>query len=226
MCKGVANFAQAPPDEFDNGFNWFDAIEDVLAEDDAELVRAPGTTDAGVAVPPGVDLLDWFSKQLNSDIMVAPNGVVLPSAPPLRQPQGLQTLEPQGVGKQPLATETASPNHSSTTDSYCVQRQLESERQLTEGKAADGDDVVVQQLVKREDHQGRTCASSRYYLTDLSHEDKIERVKQKRRESAQRSRARKNAYMKDLELENVALRDQVTQLRSMISQLQAYMAIN
>lgn len=29
---------------------------------------------------------------------------------------------------------------------------------------------------------------------------KLERVKQKRRESAQRSRARKNAYMKELEV--------------------------
>jgi hypothetical protein len=32
---------------------------------------------------------------------------------------------------------------------------------------------------------------------------KLERVKQKRRESASRSRARKNAYMKELEVRNM-----------------------
>jgi len=108
----------------------------------------------------GVDLLDWFSKQLNSDIMVAPNGIVLPSAPPLKEAQVQQQFEPQCVPKQPPITATASPNHSSTTDSCCVQLQL-AQQQLKQAKAAEVDDVDVQNLVKRDDHMRRTCASSR-----------------------------------------------------------------
>jgi len=72
MCKGVANFAQAPPDDFDNGFNWFDAIDDVLAEDDEEFGfelaenrgRAKGTTDAGVAVPSGKGICSFWIRMM------------------------------------------------------------------------------------------------------------------------------------------------------------------
>jgi hypothetical protein len=60
MCKGVSlvHSAHAPPDDFDNGFNWFDAIDDVLAEGDEELgfgeqSSAPGTTDGYATVPSG-----------------------------------------------------------------------------------------------------------------------------------------------------------------------------
>lgn len=54
--------------------------------------------------------------------------------------------------------------------------------------------------------------------------DKVERTKQKRRESAARSRARKNAYMHQLEVENAALRDQLERLKHVIGQLQPCLA--
>lgn len=44
-------------------------------------------------------------------------------------------------------------------------------------------------------------------------EEAVERMKRKRRESAQRSRAKKNQYMKTLEIENRDLKDEVTRLR-------------
>ena len=45
----------------------------------------------------------------------------------------------------------------------------------------------------------------------------IERIKQKRRESAQRSRNRRAAYMRELERENKALRDEVARLRAALA---------
>jgi hypothetical protein len=39
-------------------------------------------------------------------------------------------------------------------------------------------------------------------LAAMDEASKLERVKQKRRESASRSRARKNAYMKELEVQD------------------------
>lgn len=44
-------------------------------------------------------------------------------------------------------------------------------------------------------------------------DEAVERIKKKRRESAQRSRARKNQYMKALEVENKGLRSEVNMLR-------------
>lgn len=48
----------------------------------------------------------------------------------------------------------------------------------------------------------------------------MERIKQKRRESAQRSRARKNDYMHQLELENQALKDEVQRLQQVLGAMQ------
>lgn len=48
----------------------------------------------------------------------------------------------------------------------------------------------------------------------------VERIKQKRRESAQRSRARKNEYMRQLELENQALKDEVQRLQQVLATVQ------
>lgn len=48
----------------------------------------------------------------------------------------------------------------------------------------------------------------------------MERIKQKRRESAQRSRARKNDYMRQLELENQALKDEVQRLQQVLGAMQ------
>jgi len=48
----------------------------------------------------------------------------------------------------------------------------------------------------------------------------VERIKQKRRESAQRSRARKNDYMRQLELENQELKTEVHRLQQLVSQMQ------
>jgi hypothetical protein len=48
----------------------------------------------------------------------------------------------------------------------------------------------------------------------------VERIKQKRRESAQRSRARKNDYMRQLELENQALKDEVQRLQQVLAAVQ------
>jgi len=48
----------------------------------------------------------------------------------------------------------------------------------------------------------------------------VERIKQKRRESAQRSRARKNDYMHQLELENQALKDEVQRLQQVLAAVQ------
>jgi cell shape-determining protein MreC len=48
----------------------------------------------------------------------------------------------------------------------------------------------------------------------------VERIKQKRRESAQRSRARKNDYMHQLELENQALKDEVQRLQQVLGAMQ------
>jgi hypothetical protein len=44
-------------------------------------------------------------------------------------------------------------------------------------------------------------------LAAMDEASKLERVKQKRRESASRSRARKNAYMKELEVRALAAYD-------------------
>lgn len=46
-----------------------------------------------------------------------------------------------------------------------------------------------------------------------------ERVKKRRRESAQRSRARKNCYVKNLEYENRSLKAEVEKLRSLLAQV-------
>lgn len=46
-----------------------------------------------------------------------------------------------------------------------------------------------------------------------------ERVKKRRRESAQRSRARKNCYVKNLEHENRSLKAEVEKLRSLLAQV-------
>lgn len=46
-----------------------------------------------------------------------------------------------------------------------------------------------------------------------------ERVKKRRRESAQRSRARKNCYVKNLEYENRSLKAEVEKLRALLSQV-------
>lgn len=57
--------------------------------------------------------------------------------------------------------------------------------------------------------------------TSLAVEDNaIEKVKQKRRESAQRSRARKNCYMRQLELENRALKEEVVKLTQALGKIQ------
>lgn len=54
--------------------------------------------------------------------------------------------------------------------------------------------------------------------TQAEIDEAIERIKKKRRESAQRSRARKSAYVKALELENKLLKDEVMKLRLALSQ--------
>lgn len=56
--------------------------------------------------------------------------------------------------------------------------------------------------------------------TQEEQEAAIERIKQKRRESAQRSRARKNEYMRQLEIENMSLKEEVHRLQSMIQAMQ------
>lgn len=56
--------------------------------------------------------------------------------------------------------------------------------------------------------------------TQEEQEAAIERIKQKRRESAQRSRARKNDYMRQLEIENQGLKDEIHRLQSMVQALQ------
>lgn len=56
--------------------------------------------------------------------------------------------------------------------------------------------------------------------TQEEQEAAIERIKQKRRESAQRSRARKNEYMRQLEIENQGLKDEIHRLQSVIQALQ------
>eukprot|EP00879_Flechtneria_rotunda_P005851 GHRR01006157.1.p1 GENE.GHRR01006157.1~~GHRR01006157.1.p1 ORF type:complete len:164 (+),score=56.52 GHRR01006157.1:977-1468(+) len=48
----------------------------------------------------------------------------------------------------------------------------------------------------------------------------VERIKQKPRESAQRSRARRNEYMRQLEEENQQLRSEVQRLQNMLVQVQ------
>jgi len=48
----------------------------------------------------------------------------------------------------------------------------------------------------------------------------VERIKQKRRESAQRSRARKNDYMRQLEVENQGLKDELHRLQQLLAQMQ------
>ncbi|KAF6262759.1 hypothetical protein COO60DRAFT_1494727 [Scenedesmus sp. NREL 46B-D3] len=65
---------------------------------------------------------------------------------------------------------------------------------------------------------------SKATLAAMDEAAKLERVKQKRRESASRSRARKNTYMKELETENMALQGQVESLQKAIGQLQAYIS--
>lgn len=50
----------------------------------------------------------------------------------------------------------------------------------------------------------------------------VERIKQKRRESAHRSRQRRNDYMHMLELENAALKDEVGRLQAMLAAMQQH----
>jgi len=50
-------------------------------------------------------------------------------------------------------------------------------------------------------------------------DETVEKIKKKRRESAQRSRARKNAYMKSLEVENKLLKTENSRLKELISRL-------
>lgn len=52
-------------------------------------------------------------------------------------------------------------------------------------------------------------------------EEAIERMKRKRRESAQRSRAKKNAYMKTLEIENKELKEEIVRLRKRLAKFEA-----
>lgn len=60
---------------------------------------------------------------------------------------------------------------------------------------------------------GSSCGRRRGNKTQEEIDAAVERIKQKRRESAQRSRARKNDYMRQLELENQALKDEVQRLQ-------------
>lgn len=61
---------------------------------------------------------------------------------------------------------------------------------------------------------------SKSQRTQAEVEAAVERIKQKRRESAQRSRARKNDYMRQLEIENQGLKDEVHRLQSMLAAMQ------
>lgn len=69
-----------------------------------------------------------------------------------------------------------------------------------------------------------TVCSKPAQQVDMEPDDPTERLKRKRRESAQRSRARKNAYMKQLEAENKALKEEVTRLKDALCKLQPQIA--
>lgn len=61
------------------------------------------------------------------------------------------------------------------------------------------------------------ATGSKRHKTQAEIEEQIERTKKRRRESAQRSRQRKNCYMRSLEIENEALKREVERLRSQLT---------
>lgn len=64
-----------------------------------------------------------------------------------------------------------------------------------------------------------TSSDSRRRSQFESLEEKRERVKKRRRESARRSRARKNTYVKSLEFENAELKDENRRLREALAKV-------
>jgi hypothetical protein len=212
-----------PADEFDDAFNWFDAIE-AIDVDEAPMCEPAYQVDVkreGV-IGSDMELVGLFEQHISTqgtaDNVVPQTGVESPAYTNINQQ--LWTSGPHLFG----STAAAAPASSGSVGGACE----EDNQQSHDSSAAPS----MQKLnnaagLDKSARLGQYSCRPRVSRVNYSEiDDKVERVKQKRRESAQRSRARKNQYMKELETENAALRGQVAQLQQMVSQLQSLQYMN
>lgn len=219
----------------DDAFDWMDALVDFLDEEPAPSSTTTGSSGACLSsgVPVGVEAKQEQQEQQQQPTapqtlgvpqqpqqlagMVLPgacyggayasfagvpiggfSGLVAPVAGPVVA--GLVAQQQQGGGSgsgASCATAPAPVRAAAPVPSACSGR-------LTAGPA------------------NGACAMPASRARRLANEDKVERTKQKRRESAQRSRERRAAYMKALEEENDGLRRQVAQLQEALRMVQQH----
>lgn len=169
----------------------------------------------------GLDLVGWFQQQVCTEWAVGnvapPAGVDSPVSTDVVQTMQMPGSYVVGVAAAALPTSSGS-----------VGEEQEEGHQSNDSSASpsgqnNNNSVGLERPTRQCQYSSRQRAAR---ITYSEIDDKIERVKQKRRESAQRSRARKNAYMKELEVENAGLRAQVAQLQQVVSQLQSMQYMN
>ncbi|KAF8058481.1 hypothetical protein HT031_005605 [Scenedesmus sp. PABB004] len=210
---GAGEAEVALPDDFD----WFDAIEYVKCEEDGgELEPGSSSGSEAMLAPGGGELLGW--ELGHQQLPGAGAGAQQPAAAcPMALGGGPGAPDILGAPLWAFAApagawEAASPAAPAASPAASAPGGASNNA----AGAAGGS-----QSTRREPPATRRAQRVTYFEPA---DDKVERVKQKRRESAQRSRARRNAYMGALEAENEGLKAQVAELRALVGSLQTYIA--
>jgi len=177
------------------------------------------------------DLLQFFAQQLQVEkgmVQQVPENdqqVVQPLPTPVSQYDATSMAVPsqqQITGVQYIAP--ALPASATTAELYQEQQRLMSVPQAAV-LAQTMQPCIATAYTYPGAWMGMTTACSKPAQQGSSEvDDPTERLKRKRRESAQRSRARKNAYMKQLEAENKALKDEVARLKEALCSMQPHVA--
>lgn len=140
-------------------------------------------------------------------------GVPAPAAAADPAVQAVQQLQLQAIMQQQLAQQQQQQQYAaaSVAGPAALSQDI---AQLQQYQAAQVQAMLAAQASLRSGHpvnkRGKTQAEV---------EEQQERIKKRRRESAQRSRARKNSYMKTLEVENKALKMENERLRMELMKL-------
>ncbi|WIA37877.1 hypothetical protein OEZ86_014724 [Tetradesmus obliquus] len=226
MCRfTVTEPSQQVERDLADGFNWFDAIDEICEgeEDDQLLVKE----EEQLEPQPGDNLLDVWCQQINGELaqagatgwMAEPASAAMQQAPAATP--ALHQAPMYGFLGQVVVPQAHAGLASTSSGSVDDEFSCDGEQPMASG-ASDSQQKHSNNAAGK--HTVKHTKVSKAALAAMDEASKLERVKQKRRESASRSRARKNAYMKELEGENMALRGQVESLQKALGQLQAYVA--
>ncbi|GBF95498.1 hypothetical protein Rsub_07848 [Raphidocelis subcapitata] len=209
MCYSGFAHAQAqapqPPETLDGEFDWLDALDDDVLLPPAANASADSSESSQIKMEASAAAPQALAP---APQVVAPAWTMampMPAFPPMYAAPWMMPPPPPMVAPLPAPAAVAAPAAAAPTPAAApapaAAAQTASSRR---GVVAPGSAATM-------------AAAGKTRKSQEEMDEAIERIKAKRRDSAQRSRNRRAAYMKQLENENKALRDELARLRAAVS---------